>query len=292
MLGIHGMRSPNYQNPVNWDAPLNRGLLAWWRVLPMRFGGRAWTDIAGGDVASFSAMGTTSATSGWAATAYPGAWGEVRCPGASGFLTVPSSTALNLVGSSTVTVVAKNRVTGNQITAPIGKNMTTGTFPGWQIGFAADANLGAVGQRFVGCVRQSDTSERGQVSTANVVDTAYHHWSLVANQSANTLRLYRDGIVLPSTNTLATGAWPDPSGTQPVTLGQDGWGDYFAGALVDVRLWTRALTDSEIFAVYVASATGYRHELLWQTWPLALGLAARKAPPPPRRAWRVFRRAA
>ena len=36
----------NYGMPVNWQHPLNRGLVSWYKVLPMRAGGGRWVDIA------------------------------------------------------------------------------------------------------------------------------------------------------------------------------------------------------------------------------------------------------
>jgi len=35
----------NYTQPVNWNSPINRGLTAWWKVLPRWNGGLIWRDL-------------------------------------------------------------------------------------------------------------------------------------------------------------------------------------------------------------------------------------------------------
>lgn len=34
-------------NPINWDHPLNRGLVGWWLALPQWSGGTKWYDLCG-----------------------------------------------------------------------------------------------------------------------------------------------------------------------------------------------------------------------------------------------------
>jgi hypothetical protein len=46
-LALPGQRLLNYGNLVNWDAPLNRGLVSWWLQLPQLRGGPKLFDIAG-----------------------------------------------------------------------------------------------------------------------------------------------------------------------------------------------------------------------------------------------------
>jgi len=41
-------RPINWSNPINRNHGLNKGLLAWWLVVPQWNGGTVWRDLAGG----------------------------------------------------------------------------------------------------------------------------------------------------------------------------------------------------------------------------------------------------
>lgn len=72
----------DYRQPINWQSPLSRGVVAWWRCLPLWTNGNRWLDLLGQNPAVFNGdMAAASATSGWNGTSRSGGDGEVRFDG-------------------------------------------------------------------------------------------------------------------------------------------------------------------------------------------------------------------
>ena len=80
-------------------------------------------------------------------------------------------------------------------------------------------------------------------------------WAHIAlSYDGYTLELYKDGIHVAETDQLAgttfTGSpllLADPSSNESFYIGQNSeWGEYFTGAIDDVRIYSRALTEEEI----------------------------------------------
>jgi hypothetical protein len=64
------------------------------------------------------------------------------------------------------------------------------------------------------------------------------------------VRLYIDGV--PVSSKLVMGAIPDNSGLQPVRIGANSLApsDYFTGNVDEIRIWNRAITESEVSYAY------------------------------------------
>jgi subtilisin-like proprotein convertase family protein len=75
-------------------------------------------------------------------------------------------------------------------------------------------------------------------------DTDWHHWTCTYQAASRTRTLYRDGVQV--AQDVARAPY---QGTGPVTIGQAFFGDSFAGALDDVRIYPRALSATEIHAL-------------------------------------------
>src|SRR5206468_3437394 len=72
-------------------------------------------------------------------------------------------------------------------------------------------------------------------------------WTYLAlSYNGSTLTLYRDGISVATSN--ATGALSATTGT--LQIGANQFGEYFKGLIDEVRIYKRALTDTEIQAIY------------------------------------------
>src|SRR5215471_4571503 len=84
-LALLTTRLLDYQQPVNWAAPLNRGLLGWWLVLPQRLGGSRWLDLVGRAAATLVTTLPSGSTSGWGPSRRLGGLGELRFDGTNGY---------------------------------------------------------------------------------------------------------------------------------------------------------------------------------------------------------------
>jgi hypothetical protein len=87
----------------------------------------------------------------------------------------------------------------------------------------------------------------GSWFSTNSFGTAWHHIAIVksGNTGAN-LSIYIDGVL---DSVSSVGSVSVPSGTK--RMGQDGgFGNWFQGLLDEVRIYNRALTASEIAAIY------------------------------------------
>jgi hypothetical protein len=273
--------------PVNWQSPLNRGLESWWRVLPGRAGGTRWWDLC--ERAHGTLVGVTlgSATSGWTAMAPPGGAGGMRLDGTNDKMSTgrPLSQFVT-AAAGTITVWARPVTTG-----PSAAN----TWSGGAI--VADGDGGGGGNYLT--IVHATIGGTDAIWVANFTsggDTtfpipytvgAWVHIGWVHDGS--TLYAYKNGKQVGSVATADTLQLQYNFCCGTTYTGSP----YFQGDLDDVRIGKRALGAPEMAALYRASSQGYPDEIRWQPWPPLWGqTAATKAPPPPRRAWRVFRRAA
>jgi hypothetical protein len=126
------------------------------------------------------------------------------------------------------------------------------------IGGAASYNFGVTseGHLYVATFNNSVTT---QVRDTSVVSTNTWH-SVVLVRDATSYRLYRDGTLLFSTNSLVQ---PQHNSGLNLNLGREGSSNdgFYGGALDDVRIYNRALSDSEIFELYTWEL-GTRVEIL------------------------------
>jgi hypothetical protein len=284
-----GRRSLNYGSLINWAAPLNRGLLAWWLVLPMWARTKTWHDLTGRYDGTLTNMGASSATSGWGTTRRPGGYGDVRFDGTDD-LVVPTAIP-QLSGLSAFTYMGWLRHTTLTPAAEDGV-YSQGLYP---TGVLIEAYSDGYLYCYIGT-----TLGRYLHSTADVANQWFHlTWVYNGTAAANADRLicYHNGLGQP------INLDPGIPATLPATGGAVQLGRTesantrcWQGGMDDVRLYNRALSHDEVRALYVASATGYQQELAWQVWPHAQVLAGAvvlgKAGPPRRQPWRFFRRAA
>ncbi|MFQ5577571.1 MAG: LamG-like jellyroll fold domain-containing protein, partial [Anaerolineae bacterium] len=80
----------------------------------------------------------------------------------------------------------------------------------------------------------------------SATDGLWHHLAVTWRGSDGQVKLYKDGQAA-YTGTLAAGTVISPDGSLALGQNQSG-GGYFSGALDEVRLWNRALTETEVAA--------------------------------------------
>jgi hypothetical protein len=169
--------------------------------------------------------------------------------GVNDYVTVPHHASLNPGAGSSWTIEVWVKLLNN--TTPrniIAKRHAGGNFN--QISLfknGPDVINGTPGKRICFVYQQSGTVSRGCYTNTDVVDGNWHHIAAVADQAANTLRIYFDGVLQPTTMALNVGAWPDPSNTDPLYLGWASTGSIAVdGSMRDARIWKSARTQAQI----------------------------------------------
>jgi len=105
---------------------------------------------------------------------------------------------------------------------------------------------GGTGVQFGTCKQQSPWT------WLNCPDTIGAWMHLVGTYSNTKMKLYRDGVLMDSTNFTGTGS---TGVNQPLWLGRGPSGNYYAGVFDDIGIWNRSLTQAEVTALYNSQTT-------------------------------------
>jgi Concanavalin A-like lectin/glucanases superfamily len=268
-LGRVALRTLNYANPVNLEAPLNRGLVSWWQVLPQRLGGVRLLDLQGKNHLTLTNMGASGATSGWGATTRPGGMGELRGDGSNDYLTAPLQASMNLA-QGTVAVWTKRRsaASGEQMIVSWGDGSVNGDAL-FSLSWPDTTNVLRVLLASAGAyVWRGDTSNSFGPGL---------WWYVAVSVGPAGNSLFVNGV--PQTLTYANGSATSSaflSTIYSVLVSLDvgrlncvNFPVYYPGAVDDLRLYNRALAPAEVRALYQASRRRYPQELRWRS-PLHL----------------------
>lgn len=100
--------SVNWQNPISWQHPLNRGLAGWWLNVPHWQGGTVWRDLAGRNHGTLTNM---DAATDWVRSGRPGGWGALDFAGGTSgdHVSVPDAPNLSSLDLMTLSVWANLR---------------------------------------------------------------------------------------------------------------------------------------------------------------------------------------
>jgi len=222
----------NLANPVNWQSPLNRGLVAWWKVLPGS-AGLYLRDIAGSRVATLTNGATRHSSAG-----RQGGDGSVKLTSASSQYATAPSVALN---TFTIAAWVNVSTTSSRMTVAGRCNSALST-----CNYYFRINSGNCGMTIGG----SYNEVAAPIPTAN-------SWCHVGFMYDGTgLTTWLNGVLQNSGGAFGT---PDDPGTL-TTLGRDGDSgtNYFDGYMDDVRIYSRFLYASEWMTLYTDALTKYR----------------------------------
>lgn len=238
----------NTLNPVNKHHPLNRGLIAWWLILPHTYGASRWFDLLKLNHAAF-----TNSPSWTSNLCRPCSFGNLSFDGSNNYLTA-SSTNL-LTGKSEFSISAwvfiQQLVTTFRVDCIINSyDNAVGD------GFRLSLDGGSSGAKW------KFAKTRGYTEAAALANVGYSNnvWThlLGTSDASGLTKLYVNGILQTTTGTI-TGALRNNLATY---IGQDYTaGSRLLGKVDDIKLWSRGLNDSEAFEVYRESITGYRRTL-------------------------------
>lgn len=119
---------------------------------------------------------------------------------------------------------------------PIG----SGSYPGYYIQIKGSA----VGNKLT--FRTSNGTPNDLNANSTITDTDWHHIVLTRDGSGNK-KLYLDGV---QDNVTTNDGSRDTTNGQNFQIGSSGWGQPFNGTIDDVAVWNRALSESEVLALY------------------------------------------
>lgn len=141
-----------------------------------------------------------------------------------------------------------NRATGGSASDPAilsNKDWNNGAQPGWFIGAGADG-------RWQWNAGDGKNRVDYDGPAAQLSDGRWHHLCVVHDRSAHEARLFYDGALAATRPLSAIGSL---DAAKPTAVAADGelgsaWPDGFAGRIDEVKIWRRALLDSEVATVF------------------------------------------
>lgn len=89
------------------------------------------------------------------------------------------------------------------------------------------------------------TNDRRAISTGSVVDGNWHHYAMVADKTADIVKIYMDGNLLVATTTYLN-SWPNITNTAPLQIGANNGTLFFNGPIDNVKMYNYARTAAQI----------------------------------------------
>jgi hypothetical protein len=232
-------------NLVNESHPLANKLLVWWFCVPQLMGGTRLRDLVGATHGTLTSMAVSpTATSGWGrSTTRPGGWGELRFDGVGDLVSTGKQILPTTPTKFTLTAWAK---LSSLAAAQIFVNWTLTS--GLRIGlYYQSANT------FLSFTVNNATNSATSDAAAST-GVWYHVAGVYDSANATTKQvLYVNGV---RQTTTANAAAATVSGYTVVLGARADASLPLTGMLDDVRIYTRALGDKEIMALYQNSRLG------------------------------------
>ena len=262
-------RNINYGAPINRMSPLNKGLVGWWKVLPRRYGGLTWFNLAGFNHATLTSMGTSSATSGWNATTHPGGYGELRFDGTNDWANLGNSHFCRNVGAFTFTCWVKFAAVGTiQDLVRFSINNGGAASTTARFGFH---NIAANTLELFGRAPDSQGLQTISLTGFTTATGIWYHFTAAIDYANDAGDVYLNGVALGKSGTFAfTNTATDDNLSASTAFGaiSDGSGNRVNGFMDDIRLIQRIPDATEAMAIYRAALTGYKDQLNWIRYPV------------------------
>jgi hypothetical protein len=235
----------------NVGHPLLRDLVGWWRAVPGMTGGTTWYDLM--PAARHGTLtNMTGTTSGWSATDRPGGYAQVNFDGVDDYVSVGSTTDFQFT-NTTFTVTGWVKASNCAATCSLVSKRQVGT-GAWFLRIDTGGTFSAT------TTGSSGPAGSRPTVTSTWADGRWRHFAAVITTdtttiAANAVNVYTNGV--PDNGTLSQSDVYVP-GTVPVTFGvqADNLATQLTGAMDDIRIYSRGLSDSEIAALYQQSVRG------------------------------------
>jgi len=259
------IRSASNTNEVNWDDPLNKGLVAWYPFKER--GGNVLHDIANrhdGDLYKVE-------QNDWVPCTETGAMAldlDGADSGIDEYVVGPSIESINGTKQLTVTAWIRPRQANAGNVGIVAKYVTTDSTRSWALSATTTATL-EVALSSNGAFQSANS-----VSTGLTYDDQWRHVAFTYDANWGT-KVFTHGL-LRNTNTTRPSSLYQSS--KPVIIGMAAYDAFdaladrstFNGGISDVRIYSRALSESEVHDLYVASRTGYVDQFKRRYFPVSL----------------------
>jgi Concanavalin A-like lectin/glucanases superfamily len=240
---------------ANLAHPLLRGLQSWWRGVPGLTGSVWLIDLVAYNYGTLLNMGY-STTSGWSPSTRPGGYAQINFDGADDSIATTDPAGVTPSTPFTLCLWAIMTGTPSAVISSLMVTMSDSEFNG------VDWRFGEFDSR-----PQLEINADGAVTSAKIQVTAgaalatgiWYHLCATYDGSQTTagMQLYANGAVLPTAvvsdtgwGTFANNPWRIGSNTQTPP------NDEFQGSMDSIMVWSRALPETDIAALYRLSAQG------------------------------------
>lgn len=226
------------QDPVEWGHPLNQGLVSWWMSLPALPRGLRWHDLTRRN------HGTLTNGPTWqGARGRPGGWGALSFDGSDDYVDSAYQPTL-----TACTLSVYWMYTGNPASYP--------NIFGWPVGSSGPTyglslmQAGPSGNYFYGELKTSSIGVSVNVG-------AITGWTLLTlTWDGSTLAIYANGRLVESA-AAANGAFTPTRPLYSAVRVDGGTVNFGPGLADDYRAYLRALSATDVAALYAESRAGY-----------------------------------
>jgi hypothetical protein len=231
--------------PINWQAPLNRGLLSWWLRTPVLVSTARWLDVCE------KSHGALTGSVTWSGSARPGGWGAPAFAGTE-YITPALPTRFEL-GVGDWTTAAWIKPTNVSVDRVIWAKCAAAAWESAAKTWYLKASTGLQVLDTYGVVAVNSTSAPTM--------GAWSHVAVSFLNSSNAVVFYLNGRADGST----TYALTADNAAHVLRFGAltSGLEIPWIGAMDDLRFYNRVLSAEEILRLYHASRMGYQQELHW-----------------------------
>lgn len=233
----------NYGRPINWNAPLNRGLVGWWMTLPQQ-PARAkgiFRNLVG---KNHAVCGSTIAVSSLRPLTTNVSGTSLKFDGTTNSVAEVSGSDYSFGAGNFSFGGWLNPSTGPQFSI---STRSTATTQGFEIVPDTSSSRGL----------RLGTSVGNYTTTVPTTANEWQHLFATVDVVAGSSKCFVNGVLK---ETLAIAG--TITNTQTLRFGQRNVSVY-TGLLNDIRIYSRALSNDMVLRLYRASRTGYRMELNW-----------------------------
>ncbi len=234
----------DWQHPVNWNDSLNDGLVSWWLNVPHWQGGATWRDLVGQNDGTLILMDPTD----WLTESHPGGFGSLDFEGFNDYVDCGNDASLNLTAAFTTIQWIHPTSTFNETFSQKGHYNGGSDNSGW---------TARVSGLLVKFFLEDNNEVLVSSSASSIAADIWQHIAL--SFDGTTAKIYIDSSE-DGSGSAGVGSHAD----HPYEIGRKqhgGGGDHFNGRIDDVRIYNRALPESEIAEVYQDSQVEYRRTL-------------------------------
>jgi hypothetical protein len=222
--------------------PLTQGLVGYWKMDEALWNGTA------GEVIDSSGNGNNGTGNGGVTTG-AGKFGKGGdFDGSDDYVEIADSAELRPGDNSWTVAVWAKPENASQNRPIVAKRQNAGTFDQFNLIVCGNLQCGSSGRR-LSVLYRGDNNYRYSLSDIDVADGNWHHFVMVADKSADIVRLYMDGVEL-SITTSSSGPWPVLNNTDPLQIGGENGSKFFNGQIDETRIYNRALTPAEVQSLY------------------------------------------